>query len=94
METKAEEIRKEEIKILTWLKAQNYQTEQGEQEYKMYFDVDMPKIIRKYKNLCLQEAIEVFEKQKEFLKRGNPFSNMQLTEIDTVIELLKSKING
>ena len=32
--------------IITWLREQNYQTEMGEQEYRMYFDVDMPKIIR------------------------------------------------
>lgn len=30
--------------IYEWLKSQKYQTEQGEQEYKMYFDIDMPKI--------------------------------------------------
>lgn len=31
--------------VFQWLNDQKYQTEQGDQEYKMYFDVDMPKII-------------------------------------------------
>ena len=35
-----------DAEIITWLRKQNYQTEMGEQEYRMYFDVDMPKIIR------------------------------------------------
>ena len=35
-----------DAEIITWLRKQNYQTEIGEQEYTMYFDVDMPKIIR------------------------------------------------
>ena len=38
--------RKRDAEIITWLRKQNYQTEIGEQEYTMYFDVDMPKIIR------------------------------------------------
>ena len=32
--------------VFKWLKDRKYQTSYGEQEYKMYFDVDMPKIIR------------------------------------------------
>ena len=35
-----------DVAILKWLQSKKYQTERGEQEYKMYFDVDMPKIIR------------------------------------------------
>jgi len=35
-----------DAEIFLWLQKQKYQTEQGEQEYKMYFDVDMPKIIK------------------------------------------------
>lgn len=35
-----------DTEILSWLQKQRYQTERGEQEYKMYFDVDMPKIIK------------------------------------------------
>jgi hypothetical protein len=35
-----------DAEIITWLRKQKYQTEIGEQEYRMYFDVDMPKIIR------------------------------------------------
>lgn len=32
--------------ILGWLKSKKYQTSQMEQEYRGYYDVDMPKIIR------------------------------------------------
>src|SRR5690606_32657330 len=32
--------------IFSWLQSKKFQTEKGEQEYSMYFDVDMPKIIR------------------------------------------------
>ena len=34
--------------IQIWLSKQKYQKEQGEQEYMMYYDVDIPKIIRDY----------------------------------------------
>jgi len=34
--------------VFEWLKKQNYQTERGEQEYIMYFDVDMPKILNDF----------------------------------------------
>ena len=35
--------------IFEWLKAQNYQTEREEtQEYLMYFELDMPKILEDY----------------------------------------------
>lgn len=41
--------------IELWLSKQNYQKEQGEQEYMMYFDVDIPKIIQDYiENLKLE----------------------------------------
>jgi len=34
--------------IYEWLKLQNFQTEDGCQEYSMYYDVDMPTILNKY----------------------------------------------
>jgi len=38
-----------EIKdIQIWLSKQSYQKEYGEQEYMMYYDVDIPKIIQDY----------------------------------------------
>lgn len=38
-----------EIKdIQLWLSKQSYQKEYGEQEYMMYYDVDIPKIIQDY----------------------------------------------
>jgi len=37
--------------IFEWLEKQNYQTEYEETgEYKMYFDLDMPKILEDYYN--------------------------------------------
>ena len=34
--------------VLEWLQKKKYQTERGEQEYLMYFDVDMPKILNAF----------------------------------------------
>ena len=34
--------------IQIWLSKQSYQKEYGEQEYMMYYDVDIPKIIQDY----------------------------------------------
>lgn len=34
--------------IQIWLSKQSYQKEYGEQEYMMYYDVDIPKIIKDY----------------------------------------------
>lgn len=34
--------------IQLWLSKQSYQKEYGEQEYMMYYDVDIPKIIQDY----------------------------------------------
>ena len=36
---------RESPEIFQWLKDQKYQKEHGDQEYMMYFDVDMPKIL-------------------------------------------------
>ena len=43
---KAEQEKVTDELVFKWLKDRKYQTSYGEQEYKMYFDVDMPKIIR------------------------------------------------
>ena len=40
--------------IYRWLKDQQFQTEQGPQEYKMYFDVDMPKILKRFAEYFIQ----------------------------------------
>ena len=37
-----------EVEVYKWLREQKFQTDQGEQEYTMYFDVDMPEILEKY----------------------------------------------
>lgn len=38
----------ESREIFEWLRKQGYQTDYGEQEYRMYFDVDMPKILNDF----------------------------------------------
>lgn len=44
-----EEINSEQkMEAAIWLSKQKYQTEQGQQEYKMYFDVDIPKMLARY----------------------------------------------
>lgn len=65
MEENKDEIKKASI----WLSNQKYQTEQGEQEYMMYFDVDVPKIMVKY-NLELTTRIKALESaMQEFCDR-------------------------
>jgi hypothetical protein len=45
--------------IYKWLEAQKYQTEYEETgEYKMYFSVDMPKILEDYAKLRLSAVIK------------------------------------
>jgi hypothetical protein len=34
--------------IFQWLQDQKYQTDRGEEGYLMYFDLDMPKILRDF----------------------------------------------
>ena len=47
------------IEIYKWLEAQKYQTEYEETgEYKMYFSVDMPKILEDYAKLRLSAVIK------------------------------------
>ena len=41
-------IKPTKAEIFQWLKEQGYQKEEGPQEYWMYFDVDMPKILEDY----------------------------------------------
>jgi hypothetical protein len=44
----------DEVQIYEWLKAQKYQTDYEETgEYKMYFEIDMPKILEDYYNYKL-----------------------------------------
>lgn len=44
--------------IYEWLKLQNFQTEHGEQEYMMYFDVDMPDILNRYVKWINEPLVE------------------------------------
>lgn len=37
-----------DIEIFKWLKEQKFQTEQGDQEYTMMYEIDMPKIFKKF----------------------------------------------
>jgi hypothetical protein len=41
--------------IFTWLKTQKYQVEDGEQEYKMYFELDIPTIIFEYIEILVKK---------------------------------------
>ena len=45
--------------IYKWLKSQNYQTEFGEQEYRMYYAIDMPKILEAYHESRMKEIPEI-----------------------------------
>lgn len=42
------EIKPTNPEIFKWFNDQGFQTEQGEQEYKMAFVIDMPKILESY----------------------------------------------
>ena len=45
-----------DAEIFTWLKEEKFQTEQGEQEYTMMFEIDMPKIIKRFSERFLIDA--------------------------------------
>jgi hypothetical protein len=49
--------------IYKWLKSQNYQTEFGEQEYRMYYAIDMPKILEAYHESRMKEIPEITDKE-------------------------------
>jgi hypothetical protein len=51
--------------IYEWLKNQNYQTEIGEQEYRMYYAIDMPKILEQYYESRMKEELIKFLCQLE-----------------------------
>jgi len=54
------------IEIYKWLEAQKYQTEYEETgEYKMYFSVDMPKILEDYTKLRLSAVIKSLPESDE-----------------------------
>jgi len=54
------------IEIYKWLEAQKYQTEYEETgEYKMYFSVDMPKILEDYAKLRLSAVIKSLPESDE-----------------------------
>jgi hypothetical protein len=47
------------VEIYKWLESQKYQTEYEETgEYKMYFSIDMPKILKDYAKLRLSAVIK------------------------------------
>lgn len=56
-----------DTEILGWLQKKKYQTEQSEQEYKLYFDIDMPKIINEF---ILDHQAPPPEPFDEFAKRS------------------------
>jgi hypothetical protein len=51
--------------IYKWLKSQNYQTEFGEQEYRMYYAIDMPKILEAYHESRMKEIPEITDEEIE-----------------------------
>ena len=44
----SKELRISSRQVFEWLQEKNYQTDHGEQEYTMYFGVDMPKILNEF----------------------------------------------
>jgi len=57
----------DKVKIYEWLASQNYQTDYEQtQEYLMYFEIDMPKILEDYyKWRVLQETNTTAPKESE-----------------------------
>jgi hypothetical protein len=67
--------------IYKWLEAQNYQTEYEETgEYKMYFSVDMPKILEDYAKLRLSAVIKSLPEYNEVLYHAKTLTNEQFRE--------------
>lgn len=87
------------VEIFKWLQSQNYQTEQGEQEYKMYFDVDMPKILEAYYDWKLKRQMSANDPDDEkvwsvFMEAYDKFRSKQIEDHyephkNKVIEILK-----
>ena len=44
------------VEIWEWWKTQNFQKEQGEQEYTMIFEIDLPKILKAFTEHLLNGA--------------------------------------
>lgn len=54
------------VEIYKWLESQKYQTEYEETgEYKMYFSIDMPKILEDYAKLRLSAVIKSLPESDE-----------------------------
>lgn len=46
------------VEIYEWLDNQKYQTDIGEQEYRMYYAIDMPKILEDYYEWKLKKEMK------------------------------------
>lgn len=89
-------MKPEEIKKAgKWLSEQKYQTEQGDQEYLMYFDIDIPKMLVKYteafQSTIDQQKAEIKELSdvSDHLKEMCDGYESQLTEANQRGEKLK-----
>lgn len=89
MDKGAEEYLKENVKPDDWSKLEECLNDS-------LWTNNVVKYIEGFADLKLKENIEEvikrFEKQKEIQKKHNPDSHIQIVDIDTVIEVLKSKI--
>ncbi|MDD4804496.1 MAG: hypothetical protein PHN69_04910 [Candidatus Pacebacteria bacterium] len=61
--------------VFKFLRDKEYQTERGEQEYMMYFDVDMPRIINDFVNhiadgIRKQAQLEILDKLEKTYSNG------------------------
>jgi len=60
--------------IFKWLASKSYQKEQGEQEYMMYFDIDIPKMIRDFVNENITTITEA--KFRDAFRQGGKAKSM------------------
>jgi hypothetical protein len=79
--------RVEPSEVFKWLHEKKYQTDYGQQEYRMYYDVDMPKIL----NAFLEEYASSLREENEQLKRDVDDLNLRQKRIDDAIKVYKEE---
>jgi hypothetical protein len=82
--------------IFNFLQDKNYQTERGEQEHIMYFDMDMPRILNDFVNHVKEDMLKETEQRvlEDFLMQCFEADNGNHIISTCELEQLREKYKG
>jgi hypothetical protein len=79
----------ENKEVWEWLKEQTFQTEQGEQEYRMYYDIDMTEILQGFHKWKLSQMRDKIVKELEEIRDIKYINQSMVSSMEKSISIVK-----